>query len=286
MILIADSGSTKTSWILTDGRSIINQISTIGFNPNYYKDNDFENIIKNELLPFLVDIKISNIYFYGSGCSTSTNCTIIKNILSRIFINATIDIRHDLFGAAVALLNNKKGIACILGTGSNSCSWDGEQIIENVPSVGYLLGDEGSGIHIGKKILKGVLENKAPNSIIDNFYNHYNTNFDETITNLYNLPKPNQYISAISIFAKNNIQNDWVRSMVKQSFVDFIKNQVVQYHNYSKLKVSFTGSIAYYFSEILTESCAENNIIIGDIMKDPILGLYNYHSFSNIQKTS
>lgn len=285
MILIADSGSTKTSWILTNAKTIIKQISTIGFNPNYYKNNDFENIIKNELLPFLQDIKISNIYFYGAGCSTSTNCTTIKNILSNIFLNATIEINHDLFGAAVALLNNKKGIACILGTGSNSCSWNGQEIIQNVPSVGYLLGDEGSGTHIGKKILKGILENKAPNNIINNFYNYYNTNFDEIITKIYNQPKPNQYISAISIFAKNNIKNDWIKSMIKQSFVDFINNQVAQYHNYSNLKVSFTGSIAYHFSEILTESCTENNIIIGEIMKDPIIGLYNYHSFSNIQKT-
>jgi len=278
MILIADSGSTKTDWILTTGDKINKQITTVGYNPYYHKGDSLIVSMTKELLPNIGDNNIEKIFFYGSGCSSDINCTMVKSALWQLFPNALIEVNHDLFDAAVPLLKNNKGIACILGTGSNSCLWDGKQIVENVPSVGYLLGDEGSGTYIGIKILKGILEKKAPPEIIENFYCDYNTSFDGVLSSIYNKPKANQFISGISIFAQKNISNNWIKNTIKQAFIDFIENQIKQYSNYQNLEVSFTGSIAFYFKDILLEACNKNNIKTGVIIKNPIEGLFTYHT--------
>jgi N-acetylglucosamine kinase-like BadF-type ATPase len=278
MILIADSGSTKTSWILTDGNKVVQNIVTSGYNPYYYKDEGLLNTIRKELSPQITTSKIRNIFFYGSGCSSEINCNSVKYALSQLFPNSDIEVNHDLYGAAIALLHNNKGIACILGTGSNSCYWDGYNIIHNVPSVGYLLGDEGSGTYIGMLILKGILEEKAPAEIIKSFYNKYNTTFEDVLVNIYNEPNPNRFISKVSLFAEKNIDNEWIRNTIKKSFIDFIENQLVQYENYQNLKVSFTGSVAYYYKKILMEACHEYDISPGIILKDPIEGLFNFHT--------
>jgi len=278
MILIADSGSTKTSWILTDGEKIIKNITTVGYNPYYYKGDSLLDIMKVELLPLIDGDSIEKVFFYGSGCSSDINCTMVKSGLWQLFPNALVEVNHDLFGAAVALLKKSEGIACILGTGSNSCYWDGKKIIQNVPSVGYLLGDEGSGTYIGMKLLKGILEDRAPSDIIKIFYNKYNISFEGVLNEIYNKPKPNVFISAISIFAQENIDNYWVRNVIKQSFIDFIENQIMQYSNFQNLQVSFLGSIAYYFRDILIETCNENDINVDIIIKDPIESLFLYHT--------
>ena len=278
MILIADSGATKTSWLLADKGKVVQNIITSGYNPYYYKNTGLIDTIKSELLSQLSTNEVEKIFFYGSGCSSEINCSMVKSSLLQLFPNSLVEVNHDLYGAAVALLNNDKGIACILGTGSNSCSWDGRRIIQNIPSVGYLLGDEGSGTYIGMKILKGILENKAPTEIVKNFYISYNITFEGVLNRIYNEAKPNQFISEVSIFANKNINNNWVRSMVKQSFVDFIDNQIKHYNNYQDLKVSFTGSVAHHFKQILLEACHENNIRMGIILKNPIEGLFNYHA--------
>jgi len=278
MILIADSGSTKTNWLLTDGKKIIKQITTVGYNPYYHKDDGLATSMKNGLLPDVDGEKIKKIFFYGSGCSSDINCTIVKSALWQLFPNALVEVHHDLFGTAVALLKNNKGIACILGTGSNSCLWDGNMIMQNVPSVGWLLGDEGSGTYLGKLVLKGILEKDAPTDIINMFYNYYETSFENILKTIYNEPKPNGYISSISIFAQKNINNFWIRNVIKQSFNDFIDNQIKKYDNYQNLEVSFTGSVAYHFSDILLETCHESEIKTGIIIKKPIEGLFTYHA--------
>ncbi len=277
MILIADSGSTKTSWVLIDGKKVIQTIDTIGYNPYYFKDNELLLTIKAELLPIIKEYKVNRIFFYGSGCSSKENCSIVSNSLSQLFPNSIIEVQHDLYGAALALLNNNEGIACILGTGSNSCYWDGKNIISNVPSVGYLLGDEGSGNYIGMKILKGILEEKAPADIIRKFYTYYNTTFEDVLNRIYNEGEPTRFISEVGKFAGANINYSWIFSAIKQSFIDFIENQLMMYNNYQSLPVSFTGSIAYHFKNILLEACKETGIKVGIILKNPIDGLVRYH---------
>ena len=157
MILIADSGATKTHWVLINKGIVELEIYSKGFNPYYYKAGDFTESLLNEFKGKVSYNDISSVYFYAAGCSSETNAEIIRNTLQAIFLNAIIEAHHDLYGAALALLGNNKGIACILGTGSNSCLWDGQSIIHNVPSVGYLLGDEGGGTYIGKLLVKEIL---------------------------------------------------------------------------------------------------------------------------------
>lgn len=277
MILIADSGSTKTSWLLIHDTVVLQRIETAGYNPYYYKFDVLNNIIENELLPEIKNQEIDKIYYYGSGCSSETNCTKVKTALWQQFPAAQVNINHDLTGAAAALLKNKKGIACILGTGSNSCYWDGEKVIANVPSVGYLLGDEGSGTYIGMKILKGILEEKAPKEIITQFYDSFDTSFEIILKSMYEKPEPNRFFASISKFAGKNIHNQWIYNQIKQSFTDFINNQIRYYPNFSEVDICFTGSIAYFFKDILIETCIENNLKPGLILKEPIDGLHEYH---------
>lgn len=278
MILIADSGSTKTSWLLVENGEVIMDTLTSGYNPYYYHTTSLTDALKLELMPHLVDIDVKKIFFYGSGCSTEKNCLLVKSTLWQLFPNASVEVNHDLYGAAVALLKSKPGIACILGTGSNSCNWDGKNITQNVPSLGYLLGDEGSGTYIGMKILKGILEEKAPEKIINAFYKKCNCTFEDVLNLIYNEPKANKYFSELCLFAGDNLNNPWIYNTIKQSFIDFIECQIVHYSNYQNLPVSFTGSIAFHFKNILLEACSENNINVGLILKNPIDGLFTFHS--------
>ncbi len=278
MILIADSGSTKTSWLLINSNSVIQEIVTAGYNPYYYKSEALFRIINDELIPELLHKQIKKIFFYGSGCSSKINNKKVETALRLAFKSAQIQIDHDLTGAAVALLKNNEGIACILGTGSNSCMWDGNKIVENVPSVGYLLGDEGSGTYIGMKILKGIMEGKAPDNIIKHFYKEYDISFNDILTKIYGSSEPNRFFASISKFTGTHINNEWVKAIVKQCFNDFINNTIKQYSGFKNLEVCFVGSIAFYFSEILLESCHENGIITGIIIKEPIDGLMTYHT--------
>jgi len=278
MILIADSGSTKTSWLLVDDSEVIQRIETAGYNPYYYKYKKLLEIIENELLPTLMHNNIEKIYYYGSGCSSEINNSKVKTALWEKFPEALIEINHDLTGAAAALLKNKPGIACILGTGSNSCYWDGNQVVSNVPSVGYLLGDEGSGTYIGMKILKGILEKKAPDEIIYDFYESHDLSFEKVLSIIYENPEPNRLFSGICKFAGEKINNQWVREQISQAFSDFINNQIRYYPDYKNQEICFTGSIAYHFKSILLETFSKNGLKTGIILKEPIDGLYEYHS--------
>lgn len=278
MKLIADSGSTKTTWVLINYNKVIKTIATRGYNPYYYDTNTLTKSLKNELYNELKDYNITEIHYYGSGCSTETNCNIISNSLLSLFKNAHIVVNHDLYGAAVALLQHDKGIACILGTGSNSCLWDGTNIIDNVPSTGYLLGDEGSGTYIGMKILKGILEEKAPKEIIEKFHHIDNTNLEIILKKIYGTKEPNRYISTISKFASENIDNMWVKNTVEQVFTDFIDNHISYYENYQEIDVSFTGSVAHFFQNELFSACKKRLVKPGIILKNPIEGLIKFHS--------
>ncbi|MFA5419337.1 MAG: ATPase [Bacteroidales bacterium] len=278
MKLIADSGSTKTSWALLDKRNDVHHFSTRGHNPYYYSDQELREILQDELLPNLSEpTKITSIFFYGSGCSSKTNCNRVEESLQPLFIHAAIQVHHDLYGAALSLLHHESGIACILGTGSNSCQWDGHQITANVPSLGFMLADEGSGTTIGKNLLKGLLKGEADTEITRAFYNHYNLTFEKTLDLIYKQPEPNRFMASLTRFALKHIENPWCRKVVKQSLDDFVTLNVKQYKGHSYLPIAFTGSIAYHFKEVLREVCDEHGLTLGTILKDPIEGLVRYH---------
>lgn len=278
MILIADSGSTKTQWVLLDGKKVVFDITTKGFNPYYYRKKDLEDDLENELFQFIEGHRVEKVYFFGAGCSTDNNCALVKNALLSLIPDAEIHVGHDLDGAALALLQDKEGIACILGTGSNSCMWDGRKVTGHVPSLGYLLGDEGSGTYIGKLMLQKILYGEAGQSLSDLFYREYDLDFERTLNEIYGKPNPNKFISSVSKFVGENIDDPVCEKVVRQAFEDFFDKQLSKYPGYQEKTVSFTGSVAYFYQPILRKVCEEKGITIGLIMKNPMVGLIDYYT--------
>jgi N-acetylglucosamine kinase-like BadF-type ATPase len=277
MILIADSGSTKTEWAFINGQQVVKRIKTIGFNPYYYKAEEFFHVIKNELSGNIPDEPVEIIYYYGAGCSTIENCFIVSRALEKLFPGSKAKINHDLYGTALALLNNEKGIACILGTGSNACLWDGQKVEKGSPSLGYLLGDEGSGTYLGKLLLRGILTGEADYEITSLFYQENKLNFSGTLDILYKLPNPNKFMSEMAMFIKLYIGHPYCQKLVMQSFQDFVSRHILKFPEAHFVPVSFSGSIAFHFQKFLKIVLAENSIILGKILQEPMEGLIEYH---------
>jgi glucosamine kinase len=278
MKLIIDSGTTKTHWVLLDGQNIIEDFQTTGFNPYYMTAQTIREIIARELPEKMRERKVEKIFFYGTGCSTKSNCQMVQSILQSFFRQAITETHHDLYGAAVALLKNQEGIATILGTGSNSCLWNGREIVENVPSVGWIIGDEGSATYLGKVMLKAFLSGEMPDEITREFYSHTGLNFEGILHKIYSEPQPNRWISGLSPFASKHIKDKAVRELVKKNFRDFLETQVKKYTGYRDAKISFTGSVAWYFREILQEVLKEEGLHLGIILQQPMDGLIEFHS--------
>ncbi|MCD4746156.1 MAG: ATPase [Bacteroidales bacterium] len=277
MILIADSGSTNTDWLLIDKLKKTKKYQTSGLNPYFIDTNGIEKIISKELIPIVEQNSISAVYFYGAGCSTLYKCFIVEEALQNLFKNATIEINSDLLGAAISLFGNNNGIACILGTGSNSCYFDGKKIAENVPSLGYFFGDEGSGAHLGKTLIKAYLLNKVPVEIKNAFNKKYSYTRENILDAIYNLPKPNIFLASFSEFFLENISNNYIREIILNCFREFFSNQIKKYKNYKKIPIGFVGSIAYHFKDILKEVAEENNVSIQKVLKTPIEDLQGFH---------
>ncbi len=275
--LIIDSGSTKTHWALLDDGKLINEFFTEGFNPNYVSRSTISKILSNILHNDLEQDTIEEIHFYGSGCSSVANCAMVKSVFWELFSAAKIFINHDLYGAALALLRHSEGIACILGTGSNSCLWDGSKIVDNVPSLGYILGDEGSGTYIGKLLLKEILSERVGKELTEAFYDYVQMDFTQILHKIYKEYNANQWIASLAKFAQIYSDNAFINKILYMNFQDFVRKQLAHYKGIQKLPVAFTGSVAFYFSNILQEVMDSNGIKVLHIMKVPMEGLIAYH---------
>ncbi len=277
MQLIADSGSTKTDWVLINKNKKENSFRTTGINP-YFKPG--EQIV-NELRPvFYKHIKpetIKRLNFYGAGCSSHKKKEAVKGALERIFPVAEIFVGHDMLAAARALLGSKPGIACILGTGSNSCLYDGQKITENLFSLGYMFGDEGSGAHIGKTFIKKHLKKQTPGELQNAFAKKYNISDEEILTNVYQKPNPNKFLASFTHFLRENADNPYVKDILEQCFDEFINEQVSKFTNYKSYSLCCVGSIAYYFKDNLTEILKKHQINSGKIIQSPMDDLIKYH---------
>lgn len=277
MKLIADSGSTKTTWALLHEGEAISVFNTSGFNPYYFGSNDMSRILRQELPESLPNAEIKEIVYYGSGCSTETNCTIVSDALQTFFTHANIIIQHDLLAAAHALLGRNAGIACILGTGSNSCLYDGQKIVAQVPSLGYLLGDEGSGYHIGRKLLTAMLNGSAPAELIHSFSNHYRLSLADVLHRIYREEKPGPYIASFTEFAAKHIEHSWCNKMVVSCFENFFALMATHYPAHDSLPFSFTGSVAHHFRQQLLTLMESKGLLSGRILRSPIEGLIEFH---------
>ncbi len=281
MILIADSGSTKTEWLLLDNGNMIKQCFSMGINPYFIDTKGVIEIIEAEVIPLFAGFLPDEIHFYGAGCSTPTKKSTVETALRYFYPNASIAINHDLLGSARALCLQEEGIACILGTGSNSCLYNGSEIVENVPSLGYFFADDGSGGNLGKIFLTKYLLGDLSHETQDIFQKQHNYTLENILDAVYNKPKPNRFLASFSPFIHQHLHIPEVKEIAQSSFRAFFQNQVCKYTNYREKKVSFIGSVSFYFSDILKEVASEFDVNVGVILKSPMEGLVKYHFLEN-----
>jgi N-acetylglucosamine kinase-like BadF-type ATPase len=284
MLLIADSGSTKTSWRYIDSDNQIYQARTIGFNPYLESVEGISSEIIKSLLPQLPSFaKFSQVFYYGTGCGQELQANKMKDALQSCFSDARISVSEDMLGAARGLCGRESGIVCILGTGSNSCFYDGEKITQIKGGLGLILGDEGSGATLGKQLVKDYLDNCLPNSIKDKFEKRFKLTSDTAkgiiFENVYSKPYPNRYLASFAKFLADNKSDAYCSAVIHQCFLKFFENTIAKYPNNKNYKIHFTGSIAFYLSDYLRRIANEQGFTIGNIVEEPIAGLTLYHSF-------
>lgn len=275
LILIADSGSSKTSWALVDNALKIRKSETKGINPFFMTSEEIQQLLEQEFV--LPESPIDALYFYGAGAIPQKHAVLHK-AFSFFFNNATIEINSDLLGAARSLCQQESGIACILGTGSNSCFYNGTEITENVSPLGYILGDEGSGAVLGRKLLSDVLKNQLPKELCQAFFTQYQLSTSEILENVYRKPFPNRFMAQFTRFVSEHIAVLEISEMVNNAFRDFFERNILQYPNCFDHPINFTGSIAYVFADNLKEIGSLYGLKVGSIMRQPIEGLISFHS--------
>lgn len=275
--LIAESGSSKTDWRLLGPSGEIAQAKTVGFNPYYQTEENIRITLIEELLPQLSK-NPEVVFFYGAGCSNENNKVLVRKAIQSVFPDAIVEVEHDLLAAARALCGHEPGIACILGTGSNSCLYDGKNIVANIPSLGFMLGDEGSGGFLGKRLIIDYLSGDLPGHLIEQFNHRYKVSKEEILDNVYKKPFPNRYLASFSKFLFHHLRDPYVFDLVLSSFKLFLKKTVYKYSNYKNYTTHFTGSIAFYFNSILRTACEEYGIVMGKVIEGPIAGLTLFHS--------
>ena len=274
MKLIVDSGSTKMDWILLDGGTIKNRFTTEGFNPNYSDLHDLVEMCHGVSLTN----EIQSIHYYGTGCGNERNCLMIKDVFQSHFPNAEIYVTHDLMAACHALLGDEKGIACILGTGSNSCVYDGENIVKRAVSLGYLVGDEGSGMHIGREVVRAYFYGFMPSDLRQQFDATYHLELKDFIQQLYQDGQSSKYLATFAKFAGAHQDEPFVHDLVKECFDAFLKAFVLRFEESKTMKISFIGSVAFHFQDILKECIKSHDLTMGEVMTSPAEGLVRYYS--------
>ena len=276
MILLADSGSTKTDWRIIDQAGKIHQAKTVGLNPYHQSTDDITEILSRELMPQLA-VPVEQVFFYGAGCANEAISQTVERALQTAFPSAEIHVHSDLLAAAHALCGHEPGIACILGTGANSCLYDGKQVVDNVPPLGYILGDEGSGTYIGKELLNRYLKRDLPDPLRSQFAKRCSVTTESVLDNVYRQPQPNRYLAGFAKFAFHHLKHPYVARLVYEGFRQFLEKNVGRYENYQQYKVHFTGSVAFYYSNILRQVANDEGIVIQNIVESPIAGLTLYH---------
>lgn len=278
MILIADGGSTKSNWGLINYPSAPVFFNTEGYNP-YFVDTATIVASMNEQLPDNLDrAAIKEVHYYGAGCSVPEKVEIVAKAMQAVFRKAKIVVGHDLLAAARALLGREQGFAAILGTGTNTCFYDGNNVVLNIDSLGYFLGDEGSGSYIGKRLLRDFMRGYLPEQMSKNFKETYGLSNEDIFDNLYNKPLPNRFLASFSKFVYDNNNFSYSREIVKEGFQTFFKNLVMHYPDYYKYSFNCIGSVGYNFRDVLIEVSIENNMKVGKIIRSPIDDLVYFHT--------
>ena len=296
MILLADSGSTKVHWCLVTASGQFSDVFTDGINPLFQTSDAMRNSICNQLLPQISSLlwagTLTHVFFYGAGC-TPEKKVFVKKALESVFKKAEVHVESDMLGAARGLLGRNAGVACILGTGSGSCFYNGETIEWAVPSLGYILGDEGSAAVLGKRLVGDLLKNQMGDDLKEAFLREYETSMADIIEKVYRQPFPNRFLAKLSKFCADHIEDERIHALVYDHFVQFIRRNLKQYFAKNDKKVNdqmvngvgFVGSIAYYYKPVLEEAMQAEGLPLGTILKDPIEGMKEYHKDAVVPTT-
>lgn len=273
MIIIADSGSTKTDWALADGKGF-RCVKTQGINPVLMDSEAIAEVVRGELLPQLGTSGVKGVHFYGAGVRDDMKQKMAEAFASVIEC-ADMKFDSDLLGAAHALCGHQEGIACILGTGANSCLYDGRQIVANTPALGFILGDEGGGAALGKRFLNAIFKGELPAEVRDAYLESTRLTLADIIRKVYREPMPNRFLASTSLFIGQHIGREDIRQLVIENFRLFFRRNIVPYGRHD-LPVNFVGSVAFYYEKLLREAAREEQFEVGTVMKSPLEGLVSY----------
>lgn len=283
MILITDSGSTKTDWALVaDDGKVLGQMTTDGINPYHQDDATIIETLR-EVASFSVPSiqeqagGETSLFFYGSGCTPEQGPRLAKLLSRNVGSISYIEVYSDMMAAARALFGKNKGIACILGTGANSCLYDGRQMVQNTPALGYILGDEGSGAVLGRKFLNALYKGRLPLELKEKFERDCRLNMSDVIQKVYREPLANRFLASLSLFIGQHLDVEPLRQLVIENFREFFRHNVVPYRC-PELPVGFVGSMAYHYERELHEAADEEGFIVGQVLQKPMEGLIRFHT--------
>ncbi len=277
MILVADSGSTKADWVIVESTGIGEKVSTVGFNPYFHDESFIFNVLQKSKALSEIAENIEKIFFFGAGCSSNDRIQIVSKALGKFFIDAQIVVDHDVKAAVLATCGDEAGISCILGTGSNSCYFDGKNIHKNNYGLGFIMGDEGSGSYFGKKLIAHYLYNILPKNLKAKFEEESVMSKEIMIAHVYNNPNANVWLASFAKFFTENKNDPWIIQQVTKGIEEFFDLSVCGYDNFKKIKIHFVGSIAFYFQEIVRKVGNEKNAQVDKIIQHPIGNLAEYY---------
>jgi glucosamine kinase len=275
--LIADSGSTKCEWVLVNNGKKKTVITT-GISPYFLNTEQIVSLLQKELMPKIKNVAVDEVFFYGTGLSNPINVKLVTKALKQLFNGAKAEVQHDLIAAARALCGREKGIACILGTGSNSCYYNGKKIMKNSPGLGYVLGDEGSGTYLGKKVIQYYLYQTFDEDLKYRFDLKFQTSSTEILEKVYKEPLPNRYLASFAIFLAENRGHYMIENIIEDGLNDFFFTHLHKYNESWKFPIHFIGSIAFGFKDVLQELCNGYELELGRVLKNPMDGLVEYHA--------
>lgn len=277
MMAVAESGSTKCDWLLDDGRGQVTETSTIGFNPFFHSTEEIIRHLRGNEVLMKHAQDLGAVYFYGSGCSSPDRNEVVLAALREVFPNAACSVSHDLNAAAFSTWTGEPGITCILGTGSNSCYYDGHAVSEVVPALGYILGDEGSGSWFGRHFLAEFLYHRLPADLEQAFTTEYGIGKEDILNAVYKQPGANVYLASFMKFLAPRSAHPWVRNLARQGLTRFAEIHIRCYDNYRHVPVHFVGSVAHFFRDVLQQVAGEQGFRIGVINRSPAMALLAYH---------
>lgn len=277
--LIADAGSTRIDWALTDRRGVeVQRLATDGLNALLATPAEIARVLSGVRSRLPEDAEVAAVHYYGAGCATESICASMARQIAEAFGCGDVSVSSDLLAAARGLLGHKRGIACILGTGSNSCLYDGERIEANVPSLGFILGDEGSGAALGKRLVADAFKGQLPTLIREKFLEEFGLTLGDILQRVYRDPQPSKFLASLVPFLHAHLWNPYVHSLVRREFESFLTRNVSAYDGSRRLQVSFTGGIAFHFADQLREAAHSLGFRVGEITRQPLDGLVSYHS--------